>query len=290
MSDPDAKPDPMDKAYAEAEALLNDERERAERRARVLAAVASEPAAAPEAASRSTGRGAWARGGWLVAAGVAGFSVLLATQVYLPSLKRPQPELAAPAVTAPAAGVEVVPKAAAPAPAQRAAPAASAVAAQATAPVSRAVPPPPAQFAPAAPAPPPPPPAEPAADSVQELVVTGQRIPAGDAQAVERRAPAPASKALAAPADLAARLHAAAAAGRTDDLAALLADGAPVDAVDAEGETALMKSIQANRPAAAALLRRRGASLDRQNQAGVSAREMARRLDDAELNHALGID
>jgi ankyrin repeat protein len=71
---------------------------------------------------------------------------------------------------------------------------------------------------------------------------------------------------------------------------ALLAEGAPVDAVDAEGETALMKSVQADQPAVAALLRRRGASLAHQNLEGVSARDMAERLGNAEMNRALGIE
>ena len=93
----------------------------------------------------------------------------------------------------------------------------------------------------------------------------------------------------AAPAVQAARLHAAAAAGRLAELTALLAQGTPVDAPDSDGETALMKSIQANRPAAAALLRRHGASLDRTNRAGVSARDMATSIDDPELNRALDL-
>jgi len=144
---------------------------------------------------------------------------------------------------------------------------------------------------------------------VNELVVTGARRAPDAAPETRARASAvatdaavgiegPARKALApgvatsvgSPADQATRLRAAAAAGRTEDVAALLANGVPVDAVDADGETALMKSIQADQPAAAALLRRRGASLERQNHDGVSAREMARRAGDAELNQALGID
>jgi hypothetical protein len=42
VSDHDAAPDPIDKAYVQAEALLSDEEARAARRARVLAAVARE--------------------------------------------------------------------------------------------------------------------------------------------------------------------------------------------------------------------------------------------------------
>jgi ankyrin repeat protein len=71
---------------------------------------------------------------------------------------------------------------------------------------------------------------------------------------------------------------------------AILARGAPVDAPDAQGVTALMKSIQAGRAAAAALLRRYGASLDQRDAAGVSARDMALSNDDPQLNQALGLD
>jgi ankyrin repeat protein len=70
---------------------------------------------------------------------------------------------------------------------------------------------------------------------------------------------------------------------------ALLDQGAPVDAADADGDTALMQSILADHPAAAAALRRRGASLDRQNHAGESGRSMATARDDAALNQALGL-
>ena len=89
--------------------------------------------------------------------------------------------------------------------------------------------------------------------------------------------------------DGASRLRAAAAAGRTADIDALLAQGVAVDAPDADGETALMKAIEAGRRAAAALLRRHGASLDLKNRAGASARDMAARLNDAELDQALGL-
>jgi ankyrin repeat protein len=91
------------------------------------------------------------------------------------------------------------------------------------------------------------------------------------------------------PAGRAARLRDAAAGGQTADVAALLAKRVPVDAPDAEGETALMKAVQANQPAVVALLRRHGASLDRKNHAGVSARDMATAIGDAELNRALGL-
>lgn len=85
------------------------------------------------------------------------------------------------------------------------------------------------------------------------------------------------------------RLRAAAEAGTVDEITALLAEGARVDAPDRDGDTALMKAIQSRRPAAAALLLRRGASLERTNRAGQSARDMAERTGDADLNRALGL-
>jgi ankyrin repeat protein len=92
-----------------------------------------------------------------------------------------------------------------------------------------------------------------------------------------------------APSDQAARLRAAAAAGRTADIAALLDQGVPVDAPDASGDTALIKSVEADHPAAAALLRRHGASLDRKNHVGESARDIATAKDDPELKQAVGL-
>ena len=92
------------------------------------------------------------------------------------------------------------------------------------------------------------------------------------------------------PEDPAARLRDAAAAGRTAEIRSLLAKGAPIDAADDDGETALMKAVQANRPGAVALLRRRGANLDLKNHAGASARDMAASIADAKLNRALGLE
>jgi hypothetical protein len=118
---------------------------------------------------------------------------------------------------------------------------------------------------------------------INEIVVTGERRAAALASS-------PAIKSFAgSPPDQAARLRDAAAAGRTPEVAALLAKGVAVDAPDDEGETALMKAVQADHPAAAALLLRHGASLDRRNRAGVSARDMATSVGDAELNRALGL-
>ena len=86
-----------------------------------------------------------------------------------------------------------------------------------------------------------------------------------------------------------ARLRDAAAAGRTADIEALLAQGVPVDAPDDTGETALMKAVKANQLGAAALLLRNGASLDHKTPAGVSVRDLAAQRDDAALDRALGI-
>lgn len=86
------------------------------------------------------------------------------------------------------------------------------------------------------------------------------------------------------------RLRAAAAAGRTAEVKALLAQGVPVDAADVDGDTALMKSIQADHPAVAALLRRHGARLDLTNRAGESARDMAMAKGDARLDRVIGLE
>jgi hypothetical protein len=295
MSDHDAAPDPMDQAYARAETLLNDEAARAARRARVLAAVAGEAAApSPVEPASPARRSAWGRGGWLAAAGVAGLGVFLATRVYLPATI-PQKVAPPPATTGGPAAPASEPAAAAPPPiARKPTPAAKAptrtsrpapsklAAARATATPSSSdvaeAPPRPAPPAPsvatasraalsaAAPA------TAPARSSeINELVVTAERIQA------------PASS------EPAAKLRAAAAAGRTAELTLLLAKGVPVDAADDAGETALMKAVQADHPTAAALLRRRGASLDLRNHAGLSARDVAASIGDAKLNEALGL-
>jgi ankyrin repeat protein len=91
------------------------------------------------------------------------------------------------------------------------------------------------------------------------------------------------------PADRAGLLRAAAAAGRTAEVKALLVQGVSVDAADANGKTALMEGIQADRPAVVALLRRHGASLDAEDNAGESARDMAAAKGDPALNQSLGL-
>ncbi len=114
-------------------------------------------------------------------------------------------------------------------------------------------------------------------DDLSAVVVTGSRV-----QAPEREAPTSA--------DLSQALREAAARGDRAEVTRLLDAGAPIDAADPAGVTALMKSVQANHPATAVLLVRRGASTDRTNRAGVSARDMAATLDDPRMKRALGID
>ena len=320
MSDHNPENDPIDQAYVEAEAMLSDEAARAARRARVLAAVADEPAAQP--AAPITRRPAWPpnrlQGGWLAAASVVALSAIVAIQIYRPPPHPTQPAPATP-VTAAAAS-----KAAARPPKARARPATIAAPPPPLPrpPVLHLIPPPPllapapqafpkaaspkAAFPkealpgvvvgglpPAAPPPPPPaalaaaPPPAPASDdtSVGEVVVTA-------AKRASNRSNVPmAVTVFTAPAssDQAARLQAAAAAGRTDAVKALLRKGAPVDATDAAGDTALMNAVQADHPATAALLLRHGASLDAKNTAGESARDMAAAVADPALNRVLGL-
>jgi hypothetical protein len=286
----------MDTAYAQAEAVLNDEAARAARRARVLAAVAREPARPPVASSPRTRRLAW-RGGWLVAASIAGLSLFLATRIYPPASNpqqtaNPQPTApTAPAAPAPAAReIAALPTPAARAPSQTPKPAPRTfAAAPRAAPRSSGEPPPTAPSPAAAPvhiaeASGTPGAATPApSEGLSELVVTAGRraSPLGSSPPIRSSAGSPP--------DPAAKLRAAASAGQTAEVAALLAKGVPVDAPDDSGETALMRAIQAHHPAAAALLRRGGASLDRKNDAGASARDMATSIGDPELNRALGL-
>jgi hypothetical protein len=289
---PDMTPDPIDAAYDRAEALTGDAAARAARRARVLAVVANEKTPLPVAARSARSRPARPYGGWLAAAGVAGLSLFLATQLYRP----PQSPVTAPptsATPAPAALPPISPVPAKPPPPIRPRPPAI-VPLEAPpsptlniAPVEKprplvvppqdpfSSPPPPAPApSPPPPAPPPPPPPPPPAVALDERV--------------EPQATGPAIAARGSPGQ-AFRLRAAAAAGRTAEVEALLAQGVPVDAPDAAGETALMKSIQAGHPAAAAALRRHGASLDRRNRAGESARDMATAKADPVLDQALDL-
>lgn len=350
MSDHDAAPEPIDKAYAEAEAMLSNETARAARRERVLAAVARRPISSPTASSSARRPRPWRRGGWLVAASVAGLGLILTAQLYRPIW--PQPHSAPRAPTAPNPAAHSI--AASPSPlaaaTARAPPPASTFAAAlpGATPTAKASPPPGAasptpalREAPPAPAPPaalsaapapqafpsaksaPPPPESSPAGANQAQSLTGgvDTRAAGEAQdrvvaaekaeshqtsapvaiagfrssqrdevAVERRdEKLGAVKGVRGLADPGARLRAAAAAGHTKEAEALLDRGAPVDAPDAEGDTALMRAIKADQPAAAALLRRHGASLDSKNNAGKSARDMAAEKGDAKLNQAIGL-
>ncbi|HEY3887956.1 MAG TPA: ankyrin repeat domain-containing protein [Caulobacteraceae bacterium] len=306
MSDHDAASDPIDKAYVEAEALLSDEAVRVARRERVLGAVAREAEAAAAESLPLTPRPVWRRGRWLAAAGVAGLGLILATQIY-PDWRGPRTAQVGPAAPTPAASSLAAVRALPPPPAAAPPPPPIAVVPRASPPVlvqtvpPQSVPPPappppaeptataPAPEAfPAAPAPPPP---------QESVIVTAERRSSREARAdqdASRAAdaaapPTAASRFAAAPSDQAAKLRAAAAAGRTTEVEALLAQGVPVDAADGEGDTALMDSIQAGHPATAARLRRHGASLDRKNDAGESARDMATAKGDAALDQALGL-
>ena len=120
-----------------------------------------------------------------------------------------------------------------------------------------------------------------AAASARDMASLGANKPSNLVVTAERRA--------AQKPDGGARLRAAAAAGRLAEVEALLDQGESVDAPDADGDTALMKSILADRPAAAAVLRRHGASLDRRNHAGESARDLAMASEDTALQRALGL-
>ena len=296
MSDQDPAPDPMDKAYAQAEAMLDDEAARAARRARVLGAVAREAEAPPAIPSRP--RLSWRRGGWLAAACVAGLSALVTVRLYPTAVVRHEPPPANPPVAAapapapaqpPAIAAPPAPGALAPIPRRAAAKPAGAKPAEtrsALAGDAAAVspPPPPTFQLPPAPAPPA---TEAPSQALEEAVVTARRA---EPSAV-RRAPSAAMEAFApaSPALGASRLRAAAAAGKVPELTMLLTQGAAIDAPDDKGETALMKAVQAHHPDAVALLRRRGADLDLKNRAGASARDMAASIDDPELNQALGL-
>lgn len=306
--------DPMDKAYVQAEAMLDDDHARNARRARVLAAVA-EADADPEAAPAPR-RTAWRHGGWLVAASVAAVSVFVAVQINRPpAFERPTtppiaPTPAQPAAPGPDPMVDAAPPAAAsvppavvaqePVPQRIAPPPSIAPAAPPAEPPDLEIAAPPAP----APAPPPPPPLAAAMERrvapaqaakqitgpsrararpetsdtasrsvIEEIVVTGARIESANS-----------------PAALAQQLREAAAAGQSRQLAVLLARDVPIDAVDDDGETALMKAVQARHLDAAAFLRRRGASLDLKNHEGRSARDMAATLADPAMDKALGLD
>lgn len=318
LPDNDFGADPIDKAYVQAEAVLSDDDARAARRARVLGAVGREPAASSAASLRRPAR---RYGGWLAAACVAGLSVVVVSRTYQPITHPAQPAPAARTHEAQthtagtqAAGIQAAsprdgrgvaaparaspPPQAAPAaptvPRDDVAPASPAMRAPSIEPLRRAFPaapavvPSPPMLAPA--------PGEPAVTAERAAPPLEANAPrysaagaAADTQELARpRAGRPASAAP--PSDRGASLRAAAAAGRITDAQALLDQGAPVDAPDADGDTALMKSIRADHPAVAGLLRRHGASLDRENRASESARDLATAKDDPALSRAIGLE
>jgi hypothetical protein len=308
--------DPMDKAYVQAEAMLDDDHARAARRARVLAAVAEagdEPDAAP--APRGT---AWRHGGWLVAASVAAVSVLVAVQINQPpAFERPTtPPIAPPIAPTPAQPAALESPPAVEATPQRGASVPPAVAAPKPVPQPNAPSPSIAPVAPSAeprepeiaalPAAPPPPPPPPPAAAMERRVAPAQAARQITAPARARARPETSDTAsksgieevvvtgsriasASSPEALAQQLREAAAAGQPRQLAILLARDVPIDAVDDDGETALMKAVQARQLDAAAFLRRRGASLDLKNHEGRSARDMAATLADPAMDKALGL-
>lgn len=341
----DPSPDPIDRAYSQAENLLNEQAERSARRARVLAAIAQDTVIRPISRQKPMPRFT-SRGGWLVAASVlvaSGFLVIrfmpLSQQwssppiAHAPMAKLVQKNEMTAALSPPAPAIdqsEAVssgPKAKAPdqAPIATHEPRETSnkriVLAAPPPPPAMVVPPPPAAqaFAMAAPqppaaapappmaAPPPPPPAARAFAMVAPAPPPPPTAPAPTMAAPPpppAAAPSPPSPAPAPPpmADTAKpigelgsnlgfdQLRAAAAAGRTIEVQELLNRQIPVDVADANGETALMKSIRADQPATAALLIHHGASLDKKNNAGLSARDLAMHINDPALNHALGLE
>jgi hypothetical protein len=188
MADHDIEPDPIDAAYLRAEAMLDDNDARVARRARLLQAVADEPAAAPVARSPRVGR--W--GGWLTAAGIAGLGVLVASRVYQPPRQAPVEPASQAAVSKSTAAAQDASGSPAPppplVPASPPRPASVIAPAPPLRPQVAPPPPPPAEAAPAPVAAPPPPPLElppapkaspapaPAAPpAVGEVAVTAQR-------------------------------------------------------------------------------------------------------------------
>jgi hypothetical protein len=303
---------PVDEAYAEAEAMLRDDNAQAARRARLLAAVAAqappetqaEPAraSAPVASSLPPPRrGAWKPAPWLAAAGVAGIAALVSFRITPPATVRP-PQIA-PIAKLPAPEAPVVADAAA-SPATTTEHAPARLSAPAAPPPPKLQPRPPMTLPDAPSIPPlPVPPVE------RRIEQPTPSIPPLPVPPVERRLPASeVAVAPGAPAEMtsggqraaaaanskatgdSARLAAAAIAGNTTEIRRLTEIGVPIDVTDNTGETALMKAVRANRPAAVALLRRAGADLDHRNRAGVSARDLAAAMGDQSMNRALGIE
>lgn len=290
--------DPLDDAYVEAERLLEDAATRAARRARVLAAVATPAAdASPAPRARRAARG---RLGWAAAASVAGLAVLVATFVSRSVPPAPSPPVTPPdGVVRPPSGPP--PVAVAPASSMSpgaagtppAGPPVSRPAASSTpaSPAPRAAPPPPVRIAPPPTVEVPPPlPLPPTPAPVRQSEVPPAAALSEDKAALIAPAPAERSvarRAAAADEDAASTLRRAAASGRTAEVEAALNRGVPVDAPDANGDTALMLSVRGGHVATAALLRRRGADTERVNRAGDSAAALATASGDPRLEEAL---
>jgi len=309
----DPTPDPIDQSYRDAEILLTEQAERSARRARILAAVAQDKAVNPME-RQTPAPGFASRYGWLVAASVmlvSGYLVLKflplqqlgsppATQTA--AVKPPQKNERTAALS-PSAPVPDLSVSAPAAPTPSASDQAPIVARGRTTSSSKqaasaAVPPPATRVAPSSPmaAAPPPPPPPAAAPPPPPATVAEAAPPPVAARLAAPAAPAPVLRADAAkPMGMLgtnpgfAELHAAAGAGRAAEVQELLDRHVPVDSADANGETALMKSVRADQPATAALLVRYGASLDKKNNAGFSARDLAAQVNDPALKRALGL-
>jgi hypothetical protein len=315
--------DPIDEVYTEAEELLDDSTARAARRARVLGVVTKEPAAQTAAILSSDRRTAWRRGDWLAAASIAGLGVFLATRVYQSASQPLRTLPTPPPISAPVAAEPI--RTALPAAAKTVSRANRAPMQKTPVPAPLAVTPPPLDIRPVAsprvPAPMParalpgeqsPAPSEQAIVTAERRAspsVAGNSEPAGgmrdeslgalgSARMPEKPAtlppPPPAflggsESGAVSPFEQAGKLRAAAAGGRLPEIKDLLSQGVSVDAQDVDGETPLMKSIQADEPTAAALLIRHGARLDHRNRAGVSARQMVRAVGDPALERAVGL-
>ncbi|HEY1562775.1 MAG TPA: ankyrin repeat domain-containing protein [Caulobacteraceae bacterium] len=313
--------DPIDRAYTQAEELLDDSNSRAARRSRILGAVAQEPLAHTAPNLSSHRRPAWRRGDWLAAASIAGLGVFLATRVYQ-SAPQPLRTMPTPPPFAPAAS-EPARTSLPPAAAKTISRAGRAPTLKSAAPAPLAAIPPSLDIRPVASPPMPAPmaarafPAEASPPPSQQVIVTAERRaspPAagkseftggtqddslgalGSALMAKKPAPPPPAAPLlgseadaGSPSVQAGNLRAASAGGRLSEIETLLALGVPVDAPDVDGETALMKSIRADEPAAAALLLRHGARLDQRNRAGMSARQMATAVGDPALERAVGL-
>ncbi len=290
-------PDPVDRAYSQAESLLQEQAERSARRARVLdavAAAAQDTVTGPVSPPKSMPRFA-TRGGWLVAASLLVVSGFLVAR-FLP-LNPPSPPMAQVPAAQPAAKTEKMAALSPEAPAASAITPSESASSRSNSKASDQAParepaessreqlavaaPPPAMAAP--------PPAAPEAIMAPPPPVPAARMAAPPA------APAPMAdmaKAIGEAGNglVLDQLRAAAAAGRMTEVQELLDRQIPVDGADTNGETALMKSIRAGQPATAALLLRHGASLDKKNKAGLSARELAAQINDPALNRALGLE